>query len=119
MAYILSTRHWRYKDWPVKHAFYAVQVVYGFTSTPFFFFTLPLLQAVLTHTVPTAYDREGRCRKFTGPPLPPREPITLPSLISMEDARQLSDKAYQIFKEGKTATALFANWKDEEDPEVL
>ena len=41
---------------------------YGFLSMPFFLFTLPVLQRVLTHVLPTAYDFKGRCRK----PIPPQ-----------------------------------------------
>mmetsp|Transcript_51733 Transcript_51733/g.116418 ORF Transcript_51733/g.116418 Transcript_51733/m.116418 type:complete len:430 (-) Transcript_51733:183-1472(-) len=55
-----------YKDWPVKHTFYACQVGYGIASMPFFFFTLPVIQAVLTHSVPTAYNRKGYVCKKTG-----------------------------------------------------
>merc|ERR1719265_2198388 len=49
--------------WPVAHTLFAVQVIYGYLAAPFFIFTLPVIKTVLTHTVPTAYDREGRCRK--------------------------------------------------------
>merc|ERR1719486_858488 len=40
------------------------QVLYGLLSAPFFLFTLPGLQRVLTHAMPTGYDRRGRCRKY-------------------------------------------------------
>jgi len=51
-----------FQDWPVQHVVFAVQVVYGCLSFPFFLFTLPGLQRVLTHSMPTAYDEKGRCR---------------------------------------------------------
>lgn len=57
-------------NWVVRQIFFAMQVIYGYTSLPFFLFTLPVFQAVLTHTVPTAYDTEGRCVKVKGPPRP-------------------------------------------------
>merc|ERR1712190_291739 len=50
-------------DWPVHHAVFGAQVLYGMLSMPFFLFTLPVLKRLLTHTLPTAYDRKGACRK--------------------------------------------------------
>lgn len=63
LCYVISTRP-AYDDWTVRHTVFSCQVVYGYLSLPFFFFTLPLLQNVLTHTVPTGYDDRGRCRKL-------------------------------------------------------
>lgn len=57
-----------YDHWTVQHAVFAAQVLYGFFSLPFFFFTIPFFQAVLTHTVPSGYDEQGRCRKIIVPP---------------------------------------------------
>lgn len=57
-----------YDEWTVKQFVFAAQVLYGFLSMPFFLFTIPLFQIVLTHTVPTAYDEHGRCRSFGTPP---------------------------------------------------
>lgn len=54
-------------DWPVHHIIFAAQVLYGYLSMPFFLFTLPLLRQLLTHSLPTAYDRRGRCRKPASP----------------------------------------------------
>jgi len=63
MAYVVATRpDLQYDDWPVKHALFACQIVYGYLSMPFFFFTLPVLSTVLTHAMPTGYDPQGRCR---------------------------------------------------------
>jgi len=56
----------RYDEWPVRHALFACQVVYGYLSMPFFLFTIPLLQNILTHTVPTAYNKDGACCRFVG-----------------------------------------------------
>merc|ERR1711865_965979 len=50
---------------------FACQVAYGYLSLPFFLFTIPYLQVVLTHAVPTAYDRQGRVQKYTRPSKPP------------------------------------------------
>merc|ERR1711879_836926 len=67
LAYVWTTVD-SYDDWPVKHAVFGLQIAYGLLAFPFFFFTLPGLQLVLTHSVPTAYDKKGRCKKLTRPP---------------------------------------------------
>lgn len=80
-----------YKDWAVKHTFYACQVVYGYLSMPFFFFTLPLLQAVLTHTVPTGYDRRGICRKWCGP-AKKRDDQDEDELVTVQESSSLQER---------------------------
>lgn len=55
-------------DWALDQTIYAAQIVHGLLSAPFFFFTLPGLARVLTHSLPTAYDRQGRCRPPVAPP---------------------------------------------------
>lgn len=68
---VLSTRDLKKidgDDWVMAQAVYAGTIIYGLLSAPFFLFTLPGLQRVLTHAMPTAYDREGRCRKCERPP---------------------------------------------------
>jgi len=62
-------------NWQVKQTFYCCQFIYGLFSIVFVPFNLPFLQVVLTHTVPTAYDKQGRCCKFKGadPPEPDKE----------------------------------------------
>merc|ERR550525_1862322 len=40
---------------------------------PFFLFQIPILERLLTHTIPTAYDRRGRCVAFIGPERPKDE----------------------------------------------
>merc|ERR1719473_1148820 len=63
--YTLSTRGGgdvKHDDWVLAQAVFASQVLYGLLSVPFFLFTLPGLQRVLTHAMPTAYDEKGRCR---------------------------------------------------------
>uniref|UniRef100_A0A7S4RTH6 Uncharacterized protein n=1 Tax=Alexandrium monilatum TaxID=311494 RepID=A0A7S4RTH6_9DINO len=71
LLWFASTRPARfdqaYTDWAVQHTFYACQIVYGYLSMPFFFFTLPVLKAVLTHSVPTAYNSDGVCCKVRAP----------------------------------------------------
>lgn len=54
-------------DWVVRQALFACQVLYGYLSLPFFLFTIPFLQVVLTHSVPTGYDEKGRCKRFKKP----------------------------------------------------
>jgi hypothetical protein len=80
VGYVVSTRS-SYDDWPVKHALFAAQIAYGYLSLPFFLFTIPFVQAVLTHAVPTGYDRQGRVQAFKKPKMPeverpPRESLT-------------------------------------------
>ncbi|CAE7562348.1 unnamed protein product [Symbiodinium natans] len=66
LVYVLQLREWLLDDWMVKHAFFAIQMVHGYLSMPFFFFTIPLVRNVLTHTAPTGYDRSGLCRQYVG-----------------------------------------------------
>ncbi|CAJ1441920.1 unnamed protein product [Effrenium voratum] len=73
LLYTLYLRNWMIEDWPVKHAFYTIQMVHGLLSMPFFFFMIPFLRNVLLHSAPTAYDRFGRCRRYQGPERP-RDP---------------------------------------------
>merc|ERR1712032_1504823 len=67
LIFVIFTRPGYEIDWPVKHALFACQVVYGFLSAPFFFLTLPLFKNALTHAIPTGYDEEGRCRRYQSP----------------------------------------------------
>jgi len=86
-----------YDDWPVKHTLFACQVAYGYLSMPFFFFTLPILQTILTHAVPTAYDSEGRCCRDCGPDRKPlkdaqQRPQPQEPTAYMEDARHVAEE---------------------------
>jgi len=103
----------RYDDWQVKHAMFGVQVIYGYLSLPFYFFTLPLLQAVLTHSVPTAYDSRGICCKCARPPKPKNEE-TKGKLLA--DAAKLdegeSDRIMSKFK-----TAIFGSSDSDDESE--
>lgn len=56
-----------YNHWSIRHAFFSAQVVYGYTSMPFFIFLIPVLRRFLTHSVDTAYDKKGRCVAYVGP----------------------------------------------------
>jgi len=97
LAYVISTRPGKkYDEWVAKHAFYAVQVIYGLTALPFFFLTLPLLQAVLLHAVPTAYDDEGRCVQVIGPPKPRKPRADYTDLLPMDEAARVLDKLKAI-----------------------
>jgi len=60
-------------DWQVQQTLFFCQFIYGLLSIVFVPFNLPFLQAVLTHSVPTAYDEQGRCCKFKGAEKPKRE----------------------------------------------
>merc|ERR1712190_392587 len=69
VGFTVSTRpKYAVDDWPVHHAVFGAKVLYGMLSMPFFLFTLPVLNRLLTHALPTAYDRNGACRKPVTPP---------------------------------------------------
>jgi hypothetical protein len=65
--WIASLRDMDMDDWPTRHAFFAAQVTYGLLSFPFFLFSIPGLVRVVTHSMPTAYDKEGRTVKPVTP----------------------------------------------------
>jgi len=88
-----------YDDWAVKHAFYACQVVYGYLSMPFFFFTLPVLRNVLTHSVPTAYNRKGITCKITGPEK--RGDRSKQELVTQQESNQILQDVKHLFWSGK------------------
>jgi len=108
LLYVATTRPMdldeAYSDWPVRHTLYACQVAYGFLSMPFFFFTLPLLSTVLTHSVPTAYNRRGVCCKYKGPE--PKRPSRegKEELVSDQESRGLLEQVKALFFGGKAAT---------------
>merc|ERR1719414_2908287 len=54
-------------DWQVLQTLFFCQFLYGLCSVTFIPFTIPLLQAVLTHSSPTAYNDQGQCTRFVGP----------------------------------------------------
>jgi len=90
--------------WPVKQAFFAMQVVYGYSAMPFFFFTLPVLQTILTHAVPTAYDRRGFARKIQGPPKKRADEKSrngATELVNQQEADKMMGKIKSMFFGGK------------------
>jgi len=101
LVYVLTTVSDPF-DWPVKHTVFALQILYGLLAFPFFWFTLPGLQLVLTHAVPTAYDRKGRCRKPISPPAREKTKKEMeeaqndqqkrPALVTDVDIAQIIDK---------------------------
>lgn len=62
--------HAQDSDWQVKQTLFFCQFLYGLCSIVFVPFVLPLLQAILTHSAPTAYNEDGQCCKFKGPEKP-------------------------------------------------
>lgn len=83
--------------WPIEHIIYAALCVYGMLQVPFFFFTLPGLNRVLTHAVPTAYDPQGRCLQPRRPPPPSDEKVKeklniREMLVSEDDVNKLLEK---------------------------
>jgi len=95
VCFAVSTRpSMQFDDWPVHHALFGAQVLYGLLSAPFFVFTLPLLDRLLTHVLPTAYDQKGVCRKRVRPKKP-RKPTPEP-LVSEEEVQELYKKMKSI-----------------------
>jgi hypothetical protein len=84
-------------DWVLAQTVFAGQVIYGLLSVPFFIFTLPGLQRVLTHAMPTGYDRQGRCRKFRKA-VPQKEEAKRDSgdLVTEGDAETVFGKVREI-----------------------
>lgn len=107
LVYVIYLRRWVYDDWPVKHAFFAIQMVYGLLTMPFFLFTLPLLRNALTHTAPTGYDEYGRCRKYQAPPMPEQQKeekkgsIFPSSLLSKEEAERVLGRLTRMITGGQ------------------
>mmetsp|Transcript_12926 Transcript_12926/g.29348 ORF Transcript_12926/g.29348 Transcript_12926/m.29348 type:complete len:481 (+) Transcript_12926:138-1580(+) len=92
-----------FNDWPVAHALFACQVIYGYLSMPFFFFKLPFLQNVLTHAVETAYDQEGRCVRRIGrvkEKKDDRNNSELQEDLTSEEANSLLEKIKVLFAGG-------------------
>eukprot|EP00931_Biecheleriopsis_adriatica_P062557 TRINITY_DN37726_c0_g1_i1.p1 TRINITY_DN37726_c0_g1~~TRINITY_DN37726_c0_g1_i1.p1 ORF type:complete len:488 (-),score=101.15 TRINITY_DN37726_c0_g1_i1:55-1518(-) len=100
----------RITDWVFTQSVFAAQVVYGLLSVPFFLFTLPGLQRVLTHAVPTGYDRRGRARGFIRPPEMKREePDRNAPLVSEGDAESALQKMREIGESQFAALGLFSS----------
>lgn len=55
-------------------AVFWTRVFYSMLSVPFFFFSIPGLNSILTHTTPTGYNRNGRCVPCILRPMPSEEP---------------------------------------------
>lgn len=88
-------------DWPVHHAVFGAQVLYGMLSMPFFLFTLPVLKRLLTHTLPTAYDRNGACRKPVKPAKKADQAREL--VVSETDVDDLFDRIKKAMPGGSLA----------------
>jgi len=99
LVYVLQLREWLLDDWMVKHAFFAIQMVHGYLSMPFFFFTIPLIRNVLSHTAPTGYDRSGCCRQFLGPARPPKPPAdagNIPRVLEKAEAAKVLENLRRL-----------------------
>merc|ERR1719148_448873 len=97
----------RLVDWPVIHIIFACQVVYGYLSAPFFFLKMPLTAQVLAHVKPTAYDRQGRCRK----PMryQRKQQLSEDELIEDSEAYSLRDKLKAILFDPHASNAQDAD----------
>lgn len=59
------------ETWRLRINMFWAQVIYGIFAFPFFIYTLPLLNILMTHARPTAYDPQGR----SVPPKPPAKTL--------------------------------------------
>jgi len=92
-----------HQDWAVKHTFYACQIVYGYLSMPFFFFTLPVLKMVLTHAVPTAYNSNGVTCKFKPPESTRKRNTKEEDLVTQQESNSILTEVQAIFFGSKTS----------------
>merc|ERR1712113_1045759 len=82
---------------------FATQVIYGYLSMPFILFKIPVLTVVLTHAVATGYDRQGRCRQYTGRPPMKKDKTNFlgQEFVTMDEANKLLNKVKTLFIKGK------------------
>lgn len=62
-----------FKVWQVNSAIYWARLLYSLMSFPFFLFFIPGLQAILTHTSATGYNKNGACVPCMLKPMPSEE----------------------------------------------
>mmetsp|Transcript_121251 Transcript_121251/g.350152 ORF Transcript_121251/g.350152 Transcript_121251/m.350152 type:complete len:512 (+) Transcript_121251:79-1614(+) len=55
--------------WEFKASLYWARVLYSLLAFPFLVFNVPVLSSILTHTVPTGYNRNGAAVAWLLPPL--------------------------------------------------
>jgi len=85
---------------------YWCRTLYGLFSYPFAVFVLPVVGAVLTHSLPTAYDSRGRCVKVLSPRERERVRAERQAVAEKKrDARELARRA----KQGSARVAPAAN----------
>jgi len=80
----LEAVHWRYgsdvglswihfrerlKSWQFQATLFWARVFYSLLALPFFVFNLPVLRSILTHSVPTGYNRRGTVVAWLLPPV--------------------------------------------------
>lgn len=57
-------------SWHFRVAFFFTRMIYAFFALPFLPMYLPGLSTILTHTIPTGYNRNGACVPFILHPMP-------------------------------------------------
>jgi len=77
--------------WQVKQTLFFCQFIYGIFSIVFVPFIIPLLQAILTHSAPTAYNNEGQCCKFQGASKEKPKPVASNAMEEEEKAGIMSN----------------------------
>eukprot|EP00927_Polykrikos_kofoidii_P005208 TRINITY_DN1207_c1_g1_i1.p1 TRINITY_DN1207_c1_g1~~TRINITY_DN1207_c1_g1_i1.p1 ORF type:complete len:466 (+),score=114.94 TRINITY_DN1207_c1_g1_i1:130-1527(+) len=121
---VVMTRVEEYDGWVVQHSVFALQVLYGLTSLPFFVFTIPGIQLILTHSVPSAYDRNGRVVKPSRAAARDRAREAAEAKAKADDSSVVSDKDMNgVMKALKKAlpssisASLFSDSENEEEEE--
>jgi hypothetical protein len=70
-----------------KAALYWAKVVYSLLAVPFTFFNIPVLQAILTHTTATGFNKRGVAVAYLLPPCPEEVPFSAAELAQNDDDR--------------------------------
>jgi len=65
----LEKKAGRMGTWQFRETLFIARVFYGLTALPFAVFNLPILSQILTHTVPTGFNKRGACVAYLLPPV--------------------------------------------------
>jgi len=70
----LFRRAWHHANtWQFKSSLYWVRVFYSLLALPFMFFNIPVLQSLLTHTLPTGFNPRGTVVTYMLRPMPDKK----------------------------------------------
>jgi len=57
------------ESWQFRSTLHWVRVIYSFFALPFMVLNIPVFRAILTHTIPTGYNRKGSIVAYLLPPV--------------------------------------------------